>query len=316
MAYEAAIRSDSPDFTRSLREEALIRAVTHLIAWVRGTRLVAERQIVLILLDGVQPEDGVQPVEQGAQIGEVHLVGWSATDVGEQLAEPPDLMGDLGVRTAHRGGGTTAECVVKRGVEDLLFGGFVRGDLLGEHTVGVAGFGQGLGGREEVEAVRPLHLGSGRAGDWRKKTITQRSYLARFGGEVHRSRFGASGRVAGGLLFSREYTLADRVNVFRGILGSMKLLWPELLEVDLFERVPEINVPVFFIEGRYDHECPSEIAERYFSALRAPAKQLIWFDRSAHLPNAEERDLFNRIMVEKVLPIATAAVSGSSDGVT
>jgi pimeloyl-ACP methyl ester carboxylesterase len=141
-------------------------------------------------------------------------------------------------------------------------------------------------------------------GDWQKKTITQRSYLARFGGEVHRSRFGASGKVARSLLFSREYTLADRVNVIRGIVGSMRLLWPELLQVDLFESVPEIKVPVFLMEGRHDHECPSEIAERYFSALRAPAKELIWFDRSAHLPNAEERDLFNKIMVEKILPIA------------
>lgn len=31
LAYEVAIRSDSPDFTRILREEALIRAVTHLV---------------------------------------------------------------------------------------------------------------------------------------------------------------------------------------------------------------------------------------------------------------------------------------------
>jgi pimeloyl-ACP methyl ester carboxylesterase len=141
-------------------------------------------------------------------------------------------------------------------------------------------------------------------GDWRKKTITQRGYLARFGGEVHRSRFGASGRVVNGLLFSREYTLTDRVNVVRGILGSMRLLWPELLQVDLFESAPEIKVPVFLIEGRHDHECPSEIAERYFNALKAPTKELIWFDRSAHLPNSEEPDLFNKIMVEKALPIA------------
>jgi pimeloyl-ACP methyl ester carboxylesterase len=141
-------------------------------------------------------------------------------------------------------------------------------------------------------------------GDWQKKTITQRSYLARFGGELHRSRLGASGRVVSGVLLSREYTLADRVNVFRGILGSMRLLWPELLQVDLFESVPEMKVPVFLMEGRHDHECPSEIAERYFSALRAPGKELIWFDRSAHLPNAEERDLFNKIMVEEILPIA------------
>lgn len=142
-------------------------------------------------------------------------------------------------------------------------------------------------------------------GDWQKKTIKQRSYLARFGGEAYRNQFGAAGRVVSGLLFSPEYTLADRLNVVRGIGGSMRLLWPELLHIDLFESVPEIKVPVFLMEGRHDHESPSEIAERYFSALRAPAKDLIWFDRSAHLPNAEERDLFNKIMVEKVLPIAS-----------
>jgi hypothetical protein len=35
-----------------------------------------------------------------------------------------------------------------------------------------------------------------------------------------------------------------------------------------------------------------------------PVDLLIWFDRSAHLPNAEERGLFNKIMVEEILPIA------------
>ena len=31
LAYEVALESDSPDFTRRMREEALIRAITHLI---------------------------------------------------------------------------------------------------------------------------------------------------------------------------------------------------------------------------------------------------------------------------------------------
>ena len=142
-------------------------------------------------------------------------------------------------------------------------------------------------------------------GDWQKKTVAQRRYLGRFGGEVHASRNGAFGLVIGGLLFSREYTLADRFNFFRGISGSMRLLWPQLLGVDLFTSVPEIGVPVFFMEGRNDWEVPYEIAERYFDSLRAPFKELVWFDRSAHLPNSEERDLFNEVMVGKVLPIAT-----------
>ncbi len=144
-------------------------------------------------------------------------------------------------------------------------------------------------------------------GDWQKKTIIERGYVARFGGEIHASRNGAAGLVIRGLLWSREYTLADRVNYFRGILGSMRLLWPELLQVDLSESVPEMKVPVFFMEGRYDRECPCAVAERYFESVKAPSKELIWFGRSAHLPNSEERDLFNEVMVAKVRPVATAA---------
>ena len=140
-------------------------------------------------------------------------------------------------------------------------------------------------------------------GDWQKKVLTERRYVARFGGEIHRSRNGAFGLVLRSVLFSREYTLRDRINFFRGILGSMRLLWPQLLEVDLSASTPELSVPVFFVEGRHDREAPSQIAERYLCSLRAPAKELLWFEESAHMPNSEERDRFNGMMVEKVLPI-------------
>ena len=50
LAYEVALESDTPDFTRKMREEALIRTVTHLIdvhdwefSWdPRGLRLTHE----------------------------------------------------------------------------------------------------------------------------------------------------------------------------------------------------------------------------------------------------------------------------------
>ena len=141
-------------------------------------------------------------------------------------------------------------------------------------------------------------------GDWQSAMLTQRRYLGRFGGECHGSRIGAFGLVLGSVVFSREYTLADRFNFFRGIFQSQRALWHEVQRVDLFRSVRELAVPVFFMEGRFDHEAPAEVAARYFEALVAPSKELIWFERSAHLPNAEERDLFNRMMVEKVLPIA------------
>jgi pimeloyl-ACP methyl ester carboxylesterase len=141
-------------------------------------------------------------------------------------------------------------------------------------------------------------------GDWQRKTITERRYVARFGGEIHESTVGAMGVVARSLLHSHEYTLADRVNVMRGLLGSMKLLWPELLKVDLFERVPELKLPVFIVAGRHDHEVPSDVSARYFESLRAPSKELVWFERSAHMPQFEEPERFTRMMVEKVLPLA------------
>ncbi len=141
-------------------------------------------------------------------------------------------------------------------------------------------------------------------GDPRSAVVTQRRLLARCGGEVHGSRNGALGVVLGGLLRSREYTLGDRITYFRGVMGSMELLWPELLRVNLRETVPALGVPVFFVEGRHDHEAPAELAEQYFAELTAPSKELVWFEDSAHLPHIEERERFTRFMVEKVLSLA------------
>ena len=44
------------------------------------------------------------------------------------------------------------------------------------------------------------------SGDWRRKTMTERAYVARFGGEVRASRRGAMGMLLRSVLFSSEYT--------------------------------------------------------------------------------------------------------------
>jgi pimeloyl-ACP methyl ester carboxylesterase len=139
-------------------------------------------------------------------------------------------------------------------------------------------------------------------GDWMRKTLTERRLLGHFGGELHGSKIGAFGLVIKSVLFSREYNLFDRINYFRGIFGSMKILWPQLFAIDLFTSVTEFKIPVYLLEGRFDHESPSEIAERYFNIISAPLKELIWFENSAHLPNSEEKNKFNKILVNKILP--------------
>jgi pimeloyl-ACP methyl ester carboxylesterase len=138
--------------------------------------------------------------------------------------------------------------------------------------------------------------------DWRAKYLAERRLLGKFGGEYYGSKIGAFGVVIRNLIISSEYSVKDRVNFFRGIFRSVDLLYPELAEMNLFTLVPKVDVPVFFCLGRHDYEVPSVQSARYFEALVAPRKQLIWFENSAHMPNTEERDRFNSFMIETVLP--------------
>ena len=138
--------------------------------------------------------------------------------------------------------------------------------------------------------------------DWRAKFLTERRILGKHGGEYYGSTSGAFGVVLRNLVFSREYTMIDRINFFRGVLKSVRALYPELSRIDLFVQVPEVKIPVYFCLGRHDYEVPSALSAKYFEVLKAPQKQLVWFERSAHLPNTEEKDKFNEFMITTVLP--------------
>jgi pimeloyl-ACP methyl ester carboxylesterase len=138
--------------------------------------------------------------------------------------------------------------------------------------------------------------------NWQSKFMTERRILGKHGGEYYGSRIGAFGVVLKNFVFSREYTMVDRINCFRGIFQSVRALYPELSSTDLFVEVPEVRIPVYFCLGRHDFEVPSVLSAKYFEALKAPRKQLVWFERSAHMPNTEEKDKFNEFMINTVLP--------------
>ncbi len=60
---------------------------------------------------------------------------------------------------------------------------------------------------------------------------------------------------------------------------------------------PVSTIPVHFIQGRYDYECPGELAEEYYNSLEAPAKSFTWFENSAHDVYYDEPDEFNQEMI-------------------
>jgi pimeloyl-ACP methyl ester carboxylesterase len=138
-------------------------------------------------------------------------------------------------------------------------------------------------------------------GHWRKKTMQQRRLLGKYGGEFYGSSKGAIPIVLKSLIFTTEYTIRDKVNFIRGGLISIRLMWKELMAVNLVEQAGHMEVPIYFVLGKHDYEVPFVLAEQYFNVLDAPYKELIWFENSAHLPNIEEPEKFNDLLINHVL---------------
>jgi len=86
-----------------------------------------------------------------------------------------------------------------------------------------------------------------------------------------------------------------------GINFSLNLIWSHLTNIDFFIQAKELNVPVYFCAGRHDYTVPSILAERYFRELKAPKKDWIWFENSAHNPHFEEPEKFVDYLINTVL---------------
>lgn len=67
---------------------------------------------------------------------------------------------------------------------------------------------------------------------------------------------------------------------------------------NLIPRLPEIDVPVLAIAGRYDYVCPVELWSE--SIDRLPHGRLEIFEHSAHNPQCEESDRFDAMVIEFV----------------
>lgn len=120
-------------------------------------RLVGERQVVLVLLGGVQLEDGGEAVEQAPQLGEVDLVDPVRPDVVDELAQPMDLVRDLDVCPAHRAHGIApSEEAPERRIEHLFLGLLMRLDLLDQHPLDSPHLFEGRLGRQRPEGVGDL----------------------------------------------------------------------------------------------------------------------------------------------------------------
>ena len=101
--------------------------------------------------------------------------------------------------------------------------------------------------------------------------------------------------------FSREYTLSEKINLWRGKFFSMRMLRNTAFATDLTKQVTELKIPVYFFSGAYDYSCNYSLARSYLAILKAPLKGFYTFEQSAHSPVFEEPEKMQKILREDVL---------------
>ncbi len=140
-----------------------------------------------------------------------------------------------------------------------------------------------------------------------KRLMQERKWVVHFRGNRYRK---SQSLLAAFLRIARtpEYTWRDVVNMARHPLFSLQSLLPEMYQINFFDQVPRMEIPVYFLAGRHDYTVPSALVERYERALVAPQdKHLLWFEESAHFPFLEEPAKFTECMCGQVAAEADPA---------
>ncbi len=74
-------------------------------------------------------------------------------------------------------------------------------------------------------------------------------------------------------------------------------IFNEASAIDFNVAAPEMKCPIYFLVGAKDYQTNFEITKRYFENLKAPKKELFWFNESAHLLNLTESKKFQQVII-------------------
>lgn len=117
-------------------------------------------------------------------------------------------------------------------------------------------------------------------------------------------------RMARHALASRVYRWRDYRWWLAGASRGSGPMWSEYLEFDNFRDVPEVRVPVVFIQGERDRNTPLSLVQEYFEYLSAPPpSQLMVFPGAAHTPFLADPEHFCEL-VNRLTPGRSSNFSG------
>jgi pimeloyl-ACP methyl ester carboxylesterase len=131
-----------------------------------------------------------------------------------------------------------------------------------------------------------------------RQFTTRARWITNFGGVTAGATWNSQARtLAASLLRSPDYTPAAALRTIRGVTSSQAALLPLLAHTDLITTLPALEVPIILAQGRLDQVTPGAVAQKFHDTLAAPAKQLIWFEHSAHTPQYDEPAKFRDVLL-------------------
>jgi len=231
-------------------------------------------------------------------------------------------------------GAALIEYLCKRFEKKKIFAiGGSWGSLLGtkiaykypEHLYAFVGFGQFVDGEEnerisyefaleqaklagDEESVKKLEdLGAPIMACYKgglKGMLIERQVMNKYGGYSQKNKPKSyTGGLAKAYLTSGEYSISDIIGVLLGNKFVLDNMWPEIGRCKLQNECTEFKIPYFIFDGRLDINTPAVLVQDYFDKIKAPYKELIWYEESGHNPLIDEADKFKANLVDRLYKV-------------
>jgi pimeloyl-ACP methyl ester carboxylesterase len=111
------------------------------------------------------------------------------------------------------------------------------------------------------------------------------------------------------LLSAPDYTLADVVNYFKGVIGGDDFFGQTLDGPMMREDLPglgtDFSIPFFVVEGADDDITPASLAREYFDRVTAPHKAFLLMPNAGHMAMLTRSDAFEQFLLTEVRPLVS-----------
>ncbi len=127
------------------------------------------------------------------------------------------------------------------------------------------------------------------------KIITPRNYVRKYGFAAR--KIDENEDYLFGLYFGTEYNLLDTIRFYTASKKYQHNLIEEATQNPITQLVTEVDVPIYFVMGKYDGMTSPDSAHNYLDNITGEGtKEFLVFEESAHYPQFEEEYKFYQWM--------------------